>query len=531
MEKEKKQKIKTDKTPFYKKSSFKYSSLSTALIAVFIILVIGFNMLATFVSERFSVDVDLTTSGDYSISDDNKTVIESIDKPVEIVVTTSEEYYTDGSYYQALYANGLYDQTGGKYMKQTVELLKNYQKLNSNITVKFVDAQTPAFDDYRQQFSAYMDTILYGDFIVYCEQTGKHKFLSSDDLYTITTSDSSYYYGSSTSVISGSNVETAVTSALDFTTSETDDIVTIVTGYNSSDTSALQTLFEENNYQIQTIDTLMKDDIPEETDILLLAAPTVDLTSDEIKEIDAFLNNDGKYGKNLFYFGSSTQLSTPNLDALMLDWGIKFDYGTVFETDENYTLSSDGLNTAMMVNLADSDAATDIAADYQSSDFVGGSMRPMTVAIEENSKYHTYDMLVTNDSTTVMPNGASNDWRPASNAQTQQYSAMILSVYVTGDKNNEGEEIRSNVCAFSGIECITWSTYYSTIKTNNLLIDTANYTINKDENSYVFVNKEISTNAITVTEGQSNAVKIIFWAVPVVIIIVGFVVYIRRKSR
>ena len=530
MNKEKKVKVETtDKIPFYKKASFKYSSLSTALIAGFIILIIGFNMLAGFVAERFTLDVDLTVSGDYSVSEDNKAVIESIDKPVEIICTTSEEYYTDGSYYQALYTSGIYDKTGGKYMKQTVELLKNYQKLNSNITLKFVDAQTPAFDDYRELFSAYMDAILYGDYIVYCEETGKHKFLSNDDIYAITTDTSSYY--SSTSVITGSNVETAFTSALDYTTSATDDIVTIVTGYNSSDTSELQTLFEENNYEIHTIDTLMKDDIPEETDILLLAAPTVDLTLDEIKEIDAYLNNNGKYGKNLFYFGSSTQLSTPNLDALMLDWGIKFDYGTVFETDDNYALSSDGLNTAMMVNLADSDAATDIGADYQGADFVGGSMRPMTVAIEENSKYHTYDMLVTNDTATVMPNGASDDWRPASDAATQQYSAMILSVYVTGDKDNEGEEIRSNVCAFSGIECISWSTYYSTIKTNNLLIDTANYTLNKDETSYTFVNKEISTNAITVTEGQTRVVKVVFWAVPVVIIAIGVVVYFRRKSR
>ena len=68
-----------------------------------------------------------------------------------------------------------------------------------------------------------------------------------------------------------------------------------------------------------------------------------------------FLENGGKHGKNLLYFGSSSQLSTPNLDELLLDWGIKMDYGTVFETDENYALSSDGLNTAMMIELSENE--------------------------------------------------------------------------------------------------------------------------------------------------------------------------------
>ena len=519
----------TDKVPFYKKNSFKYSSLSTALIAIFLALIVAFNILATVVAERFTMDIDLTSAGDYTISEENRKVIEGIDKPVQIIFTTTEEYYTGGSYYQSLYSSGVTDSTGGKYLKQTVELLKNYKKLNSNISLDFIDASTPAFDEYREQFAAYINSIMYGDLIIYCKETDKHKFLSVSDLYT--TENASSYYTSSSS-ISGSNVETSVTSALDFVTSETDEIVTVITGYNSTDTTEIVSLLEDNNYQIKTIDNLLKQDIPAETDVLLLASPTVDLTSDEVKKIDTFLENGGKHGKNLLYFGSSSQLSTPNLDELLLDWGIKMDYGTVFETDENYALSSDGLNTAMMIELAENDAVTDIAAnDYASAEFVGSSMRPMSVTFEENSKYHTYEMLKTTSGTTIMPKGASEDWRPASNATKKSNSAMILSVYATGDKQSDGNEVRSSVCAISGIECVAWSSYYTRLKTNNLIIDTLNYMVNKDENSYTFVNKEITTSTLTVTEMQTNIIKIIFWAVPVVIIALGIVVYYRRKSR
>lgn len=526
----KKEKKSKDSTPFYKKESFKYSSLSTALIAMFIILIIGFNMLSGFIAERLSMDIDLTASGDYSISEENKKVIESIDKPVQIIFTTSESYYADGDYYQTLYYSGYTDQTGGKYMKQTVELLKNYGKLNPDISVEFIDAQTPAFDTYREMFSDYMNSISYGDLIVFCKDTNKHKFLGADDLYTMESSGSQYYYGGS-SAITGSNVEAAVTSAIDFVTAESDDVVTVVSGYNASDTGLFTEFLEDNNYRIETIGTLLKDDIPEDTDILLLAAPTVDLTPEETKKIDAFLENNGKHGKNLLYFASSTQLSTPNLDALLLDWGIKIEYGTVYETNDDYALSSSGYNTAMMLQLSDSDAAKQLTEDFAQSQFVGSSQRPMMVSFNENGKYHTNEIMKTSDGATIMPNGVGEDWTPASDAAKRSYSAMILSTYATGDKDNNGEEIRSNVFAVSGFECVAFSSYYSTVHTNNVIVSVMNSMVNKDENAYVFTSKEISTNTITVTEAQTSIVKVVFWAVPVFIVAAGIIIYVRRRSR
>ncbi len=521
------------KTPFYKKPSFKYSSLATALIAIFIAAIIGLNVLATFVAERIPVDIDLTSAGNYSISEENQKVVESIGKPVKIIFTTSEDYYANGSFYQSLQASGYVDTTGGKYMKQTVELMKNYAKLNNNISVEFVDATTPAFDTYREKFAEYMSTISYGDIIVYCEKTNKHKFLSTKDLYkSESADDGSSLYGATTYAITGSNVETTVTSALDYTTADKTDVVTIITGYNSADTSTLQKVLADNNFDVKTIENLMKDSIPENTDIIVLAGPTDDLTLDEVKKIDTFLENGGKHGKNMLYFGSTAQLNTPNIDALLLDWGIKFEKGSVYETDENYAISSDdGYNTAMMIKLSDSDAASDIASDYQNSEFVGGAMRPMSVAFSENGKYHTFEMFKTSDSTTIMPNGVAEGWKPSSDAKKQSYSAMILSVYVTGDKDKDGEEIRSNVCAVAGYECVEWSAYYNTLKTNNVLISTLNKMVKRDENAFVFDSKEINTSTITVTESQITTVKIIFWSIPVIIIAIGVFVYIRRNRR
>ena len=42
--------------------------------------------------------------------------------------------------------------------------------------------------------------------------------------------------------------------------------------------------------------------------------------------------------------------------------------------------------------------------------------------------------------------------------------------------------------------------------------------LSRDENAFVFDSKEINTSTITVTESQITTVKIIFWAIPVIIV-------------
>ena len=57
---------------------------------------------------------------------------------------------------------------------------------------------------------------------------------------------------------------------------------------DEADISTLQTLMEHNNYAFSTLDSLISEDIPEETDIVLIAAPTSDFSGEELEKLDAF---------------------------------------------------------------------------------------------------------------------------------------------------------------------------------------------------------------------------------------------------
>ena len=152
-----------NKIPFYKKNKFTFSTISTVIIVVFMICLVAVNILASFLSDRFTAfSVDLTSSSDYTISAKNREYIKKIDKPITILLTCTEDYYT--SDYVSSISQYYTDTSGGKYFKQTIELLKNYEKINKNITVKFVDATTPAFNEYKERYSS--DDLNLGDVIV-----------------------------------------------------------------------------------------------------------------------------------------------------------------------------------------------------------------------------------------------------------------------------------------------------------------------------------------------------------------------------
>ena len=92
---------------FYKKPGFRYSMLASVLSIVFIVVIVGLNICASMLDERFNaMQLDMTTTKDYSISDQNIEYINRLDKEVSITVAATEDFYSNGSY--ASYVSSYY---------------------------------------------------------------------------------------------------------------------------------------------------------------------------------------------------------------------------------------------------------------------------------------------------------------------------------------------------------------------------------------------------------------------------------------
>lgn len=527
MKRNKKTKV-NNTTPFYKKPGFKYSTMSTVMIAVFIVCIVLVNILATALSQRIAaLNIDFTSSKSYTITEENKEYIKAVDKDIVITVAGTEEFYTGGEYLEYMASYYYYsDETGGKYLSQTIELLKTYEKLNDNITLQFIDPQTPAFDEYADTYAN--ESMFYGDMIVECtftnsagkEQT-RHKILYPEDLYQLEQSDSYSY------TITGSTVETAVTSALYYVSAEQQDNIVVISGYGTSDITELETLLKANNYDFTTISDLTSEDIPEETDIIILCAPTFDMSEDDLDKIDDFLRNDS-LSKGLMYFASGAQQDLPNLESFLLEWGIKFESGTVYETDSANHLSTS--NTAMGLYTTESEFTADLNSSLI---FISDNLRPMSVAFEQNGKCQTEELLTTSDTTVIRPRGVDDDWT-ADDAVTNEakYSASILSTYSQEDSST-GNAVSSYVFAIASADFIN-SDYMSSSATGNedFMLNVTNTMANRETETYTVSTKVIDTASFTANATSSTVVMIVcVFVIPAILIFLGIFVYIRRKRR
>lgn len=79
--------------------------------------------------------------------------------------------------------------------------------------------------------------------------------------------------------------------------------VAMISGHEEIDLSSIQDVFEKSNYNFNSV-SLLTGTIPDDTDMVLIACPSVDYTVDEIAKLDAFLDNNGQLGKTVTYFGA-----------------------------------------------------------------------------------------------------------------------------------------------------------------------------------------------------------------------------------
>lgn len=522
----KSKKAKKDKVRFYKKPGFRYSMLATVLSIVFIVVIVVVNVFASMLDNRVNaLQLDMTLTQDYTISSENVDYIKKLDKDITVTVAATEDFYTGsyGAYLEQYYYYS--DSSNGKLFYQTAQLMKKYPKINSRIKLQFIDPQTPAFDEFNTKYRGEYEM---GSIIVECSFTNskgnaqsRYKILGVDDVYNIETGANQSEY-----VVSSSKIESALTSALYYVSSEQQDKAVILTGYGCDEATDLVNLLKQNNYDISEISSLITEDIPSDVKTLIIAAPTSDLTPNEVKKIDSFLLGYEEYGRTLIYVASNSQHKLTNLEGMIKEWGISFEEGSVYETDENSASSSD--NKFMLLN----DGGTDYTKNLRSVQFLCKDMRPMTVDFEQKSSYYTYNIVKSNDTTTVMPSGSKDSWKPDSTSSKKSYSSLALSIY-TGGTDEEKNVLSSSVIAVSSLDFYNeqYTTDYS-FSNQPVLLDIVNSSAGRIEDSYTFTEKVANSSSFAVTESQSEIIKYICcYVIPVIVIVVAVLVVIRRKRK
>ena len=530
-EKIKKKKAKKTKTPKVKmlknQALFKKGGYSAAITAAFIAAVIVFNILVGALSDRFVLEFDMSTEKTNSISEENLEFIKSVEDEVKVIVCAMDDEYVNGG--MAYYAQQYSVQEGQsdtEYYKQTINLIDRYADYNKKIDVTYIDVQSSEFTAISQEYNT--EQIAYGDIIVSCEKNGnkRHKKVGFTDVYALTEDETYAAYGMSVSTLSGNNIETALTGAISYVTSNETKKIAFITGHSANDyTSLYQQTLQLNNYEVDIISDSIINSVPDKYDAVIIAAPNTDFMGNELDAISTFLDNDGKLDKGLIFIADVTAPYLTNLYDFLAQWGIAVDEGILFETNEGNHMPDDPMTIGSYSSGND-----DITDNVQMC--ISGSNVPLTAAFESENGIRVTSLVETPNTAVAAPKGTAANWTGADKYTPKAYSTVIQAV--KEDYNDDNELIASYVMAFSSVEFI-YSEYaeYSDIQNKDMTLATAECAVGAEDGGVYFAPKTISEESFAdkVTEQSTGIIRIIFmFLLPIVSIVAGIVIYIKRRN-
>ena len=510
---------KKKKKSIFNNKKFKYGSLSVVFTIMFIAGIVLINVILNLVLDRFHVEADLTSGSIFTLSDETVDYVSSLDDDISIFVTADKDELKGA----------------GQLYAQTVEFLDKMAGLNSRFTVKYVNLlQDPDFTNN------YVETLQNYQVIVQSAKTGRYRILSINDFMKYKLSDGNTYdyseasmyvsYGGLTVTDYSSSAESQLVSAIMSVSLDDPTVVTFLTGYGESDSSALETILKDNAYVTQTVEIERVEAVPENTDILVIHGPTKDYSLDSITKVDTWLSNDGKYGKDLVFIATPDPAETPNLDEYLAEWGIEVGKGYVLQFDENHAYyTGSPLPVMQDIEMKTETAYYEAMKKSSGTSFIGYYVRPVIKLWENEGNLANVTVASAYGEKCIMfPFTADENWAPSEDSFSA-YDVIVEASKVQFADNNEPTYSKVIVCGGDQLftDYFTTASNYSNGEAALSLFDANSESSGK---SISIVEKSFAAETYQIERSTQIAIGITFAVIiPIAIIVIGILVWLRRR--
>ena len=511
------------------RKKFKYGGLAAAITAVVVASVVGVNILVSTLVEKYPLKLDLTETAMYEISEDTIDYVSSLEQDVNFTVLMDESNF----------------KTSGTYLKMVHEILQKYTQHSDRISLTYVDPTTNP-DVVNQYQEHYSGTLTTGDVVIAsAEDPSKMRVVNVDKMFTY--DDEKYYYymyyGYYTleDCITAFTGEQDLTAALMYVTDANPVRVGVISMANSKPIFNVQSCaysvaifmqnLTKNGYDVTEIDLYTNALDPAEFDMLVLPAPVNDLTEDAVEKISDFLYNDGAYEHDLIYFADRTQSSTPRLDALLETWGLQVGKTIVTEGEQANAQIVSVISGGQAVQVG-APTAVIVDQDY-SANMANTSLpipapfcRPITCLWESQTNGITSELLRTSDTVYLSEPGSAEE------SDTTPDGAQVIAAVSrrqTSDTNNK--ILRSNIMVFGSMMLSDYYIMQDAAYNNAEYLMSAVNTMTGKGGGLIIAQKDLSKSTITIDQGQLNAVNVVIYAIPFIVVVIGIVVFVRRRNK
>jgi len=272
---------------------------STSMIAVAIVLTIAVNVVVNIMPSTWT-SIDFTYEQLYSLSDETKEFVDSMEEDVKIYVMVNKE-------------------EEDSIVGQTLEL---YDALSGHISIEYVDPTlNPKF---HTQYTT--ESITTNSLIFVSEK--RSKVIKLIELYKTTLDPDSGGY-----IMTGYDGEGQITSALAYVTEDEISQAYFVEGHGEVKLAeGFADAMIKQNVMLENISLVEYETIPEEISCLVMNAPVSDLTEEDYKKLVAYMENGG----NIVINAGPKVAETPVFDKLLAYMGLEITEGTVVEENTSY---------------------------------------------------------------------------------------------------------------------------------------------------------------------------------------------------
>lgn len=470
---------------------FKYGSASTVYIALFVAIIIVVNIFAQFLTDRFSLKLDLTTTGEFSLSEDTREMLSGIEDEIKIYILST--------------------QAGMEKNEQATRTLEMIQRYNTHsggkVKYDFIDPnKNPQFfEKYPKARNSQARALV----------------IEGPERYTVVESaEFAYTYGENNTNKVYYQSEEKLSSAILYVSSPEVSNAGFVTGHNEADVKALETIFKGNNFDTRDVDLLSG--VPAEVNNLVIAAPTADFTAEEISALESFLSIDGN---NLYVFWGMQTPTLPVLERYLAEWGFKFPAYLVCDESNAYMTPAFPVGETVKNDLIDDAAQGQLMPIFPRT-------RPIELIFTEKSYMRTVPLLQTQKSSyakLLSTDKPIEVLTRESGDVSGPFTAAAIGERALGNTGNEGI---ARVCVF-GTEGFADEEVAGIARAynNTFLSQLVTYS-NPDTLTMAIKPKVVSSYDLNITESGAKVLRVVLIGViPLIIIAIGIFVFIRRKNR
>lgn len=461
------------------------------LVAIFVAIFIAINMI---MQSLELTPIDLSQEQLFTLTEESKEKVKDIDQNINI------------------YFVGYSDED------TTLELAKQYNKANEKIVAESVDVENRPDLANKYGIESGAEGI-----IVECGE--RYKVLTESDLYTYDT----------TTYETISIAEEKLTSSIISVSTEKIPKVYFLSGYSdftlTNNMYYLSIYLENEINEIAELEILSTGKVPDDCDTLVITTPSKDFDDIATNAIIDYINS----GRNILWFNAAITENEdmPNVNKILAMYGVNpFEVGIIRETDtskmlsespdviipniEYTTTTKDLYNTtgvllinATKINMVDDDKLQEL--NVEKTELLNAS---------EGSYFRT-NFYIQSDA-------------KQSDEQSGEFLVGVeLQKTITEEENEKTSKmilIAENL--FITDYPLTTSSQYGAIQlgyNKDLALNSIAYLVNREED--ITARKSTGTVTYTATEQQDTIIRIIIFAAPILIILIGIIVWQKRRRR